>query len=233
VKAIVVIPTYNEVQNIPNLVAAIKRAVPDLHVLIVDASSPDGTGNAVRELAAKYPGTLWLLSRPAGGGFARAYCDGFKEALRRNYEVILQMDADLSHDPAFLPRFLDEVTKWDLVLGSRYVRGVSVVNWDFRRLILSKLASLYARAVTRMPFTDLTGGFKCWRGEALKKIDLDRVFSSGYLFQIEMTWRAFRNGSRIGEIPIIFYEREVGHSKMSGKIIVEATWGVLTLPFRS
>jgi dolichol-phosphate mannosyltransferase len=233
VNAIVVIPTYNERQNISALVPAIHCVVPDLHILVVDDNSPDGTGQAVLELAADQSGKISLLSRPAKDGLAQAYSAGFKEALHRGYDFILQMDADLSHDPSYLPAFLQQITSFDLVLGSRYMRGVNVVNWDFKRLILSKMASVYVRWVTRMPFSDLTGGFKCWKRETLEQIDLDRIFSNGYLFQIEMTWKAYRKGSRIGEIPIIFYEREIGRSKINSKIIIEAIWGVLTLPFRS
>ena len=233
VRAIAVVPTYNELQNVSNLIAAIQRTVPEMHVLVVDDGSPDGTGAAVLELARQYPDKISLLSRPGKQGLAQAYCAGFREVLERGYDVIIQMDADLSHDPAYLPEFLEKIETADLVLGSRYLRGVNVVNWDFKRLILSKLASLYARTITRMPFSDLTGGFKCWRSETLRKIKLDQVFSSGYLFQIEMTWKAYRLGARIAETPIIFYEREIGRSKINGKIILEAVVGVLTLPFHS
>jgi dolichol-phosphate mannosyltransferase len=233
VNAIVVIPTYNERQNISALIPAIQRAVPDLHILVVDDNSPDGTGQAVLELAAGHADEISLLSRLAKDGLAQAYSEGFKEALRRGYDLILQMDADLSHDPSFLPVFLQQIASFDLVLGSRYMRGVNVINWDFKRLLLSKMASVYVRWVTRMPFSDLTGGFKCWRRETLQQIDFDRIFSNGYLFQIEMTWKAYRKGARIGESSIIFYEREIGRSKINSKIILEAIWGVLTLPFRS
>jgi dolichol-phosphate mannosyltransferase len=233
VNAVVVIPTYNERQNISELIPAIQRAVPDLHILVVDDNSPDSTGQAVLDLAADQRGKIFLLSRPAKDGLAQAYSAGFKEALRRGYDLILQMDADLSHDPVYLPAFLQHMATCDLLLGSRYLRGVNVVNWDFKRLILSKMASVYIRWVTGMPFSDLTGGFKCWKRETLEQIDLDGVFSNGYLFQIEMTWKAYRRGSRIGELPIIFYEREIGRSKINSKIIIEAFWGVMTLPFRS
>jgi dolichol-phosphate mannosyltransferase len=233
VNAIVVIPTYNERQNIPVLIAGIQKAVPDLHILVVDDNSPDGTGQAVLDLAASQEGKISLLSRPSKDGLAQAYSAGFKEALRRGYDLILQMDADLSHDPVYLCEFLQQIPSFDLLLGSRYMRGVNVVNWDFKRLILSKMASVYVRWVTRMPFSDLTGGFKCWKRETLEKINLDQIFSNGYLFQIEMTWKAYRKGAHIGEIPIIFYEREIGRSKINSKIILEAIWGVLTLPFRS
>lgn len=231
--AIVVIPTYNERQNIQALIAGIRKTVPELHILVVDDNSPDGTGQAVLDLAAGQNGKISLLSRPSKDGLAQAYSAGFKEALRRSYGLILQMDADLSHDPVYLQEFLQQIPSFDLLLGSRYMRGVNVVNWDFKRLILSKMASVYVRWVTRMPFSDLTGGFKCWKRETLEKINLDQIFSNGYLFQIEMTWKAYRKGAHIGEIPIIFYEREIGRSKINSKIILEAIWGVLTLPFRS
>jgi dolichol-phosphate mannosyltransferase len=231
--AIVVIPTYNERQNISELIPAIQKAVPELHILVVDDNSPDGTGHAVLDLAAGQGNKISLLSRTSKDGLAQAYSAGFKEALQRGYDLIFQMDADYSHDPVYLPAFLEAIPSYDLVIGSRYMRGVNVVNWDFKRLILSKMASIYVRCVTRMPFSDLTGGFKCWKRETLEKIDLDRVFSNGYLFQIEMTWKAYRKGLRVGEVPIIFYEREIGRSKIDSKIIFEAIWGVLTLPFRS
>jgi dolichol-phosphate mannosyltransferase len=233
VKAVVVIPTYNERQNISALLQAIHSTVPDLDSLVVDDNSPDGTGQEVLDLAARFGVRASLFTRAEKNGLARAYAAGFKEALARGYDVILQMDADLSHEPSYLPEFLRRIETCDLVLGSRYLRGVNVVNWDFKRLILSKMASVSVRWVTRMPFSDLTGGFKCWRREALEKIDLDKIFSNGYLFQIEMTWKAYHKRCRITEIPIIFYEREIGRSKINGKIILEAIWGVLSLPFRS
>jgi len=232
-RAIVVIPTYNERRNIAALLHAIHSTIPEMDALVVDDNSPDGTGEEVLDLAARFGVRVSLLTRAEKDGLARAYVAGFKEALARGYNLILQMDADLSHEPSYLPEFLKEIESCDLVLGSRYLRGVNVVNWDFKRLILSKLASVYVRCVTRMPFSDLTGGFKCWRREALEKINLDKIFSNGYLFQIEMTWKAYRNGCRIKEIPIVFYERQIGRSKINGKIILEAIWGVLSLPFRS
>jgi dolichol-phosphate mannosyltransferase len=232
-KAIAVIPTYNERDNVGELIARISKEVPDLHMLIVDDNSPDGTGPFVAETAKQMPEKLFLLSRKGKEGLARAYAAGFQEALQRGYDVIVQMDADLSHDPSYLPAFLKKIETCDLVLGSRYIRGVNVVNWDFKRLALSKMASLYVRWFTGMPFSDCTGGFKCWRSTALSQIDLNRIFSNGYIFQVEMTWKAYRRGMRIEEIPIIFYERELGRSKIDGKIILEAIWGVLTMRFRS
>ena len=230
---VVVIPTYNERQNISALLKAIHHSVPQLSILVVDDNSPDGTADEVLELRRILGDKISLYSRIQKDGLARAYAAGFKEALLRGHDVILQMDADLSHDPAYLPEFLRQIDSFDLVLGSRYIRGVNVVNWDFKRLVLSKMASVYVRWVTRLPFSDLTGGFKCWRRSALEKIDLDHIFSNGYLFQIEMTWKAYHHGCRIGEMPIIFYEREIGRSKIDAKIILEAIWGVITLPFRS
>lgn len=231
--AVVVIPTYNERQNISSLILAIHELLPKLHVLVVDDSSPDGTAEEVTEMAHSLGPQISLLSRSEKNGLAAAYIAGFKEALRRGYDVIIQMDADGSHDPSYLPSFLRQLQSSDLVLGSRYLRGVNVVNWDFKRLLLSKMASVYVRWVTRLPFSDLTGGFKCWRRSTLEKINLDRIFSNGYLFQIEMTWKAYHNQCRIAEIPIIFYEREIGRSKIDAKIILEAIWGVMSLPFRS
>src|SRR5215472_16892232 len=230
---VVVIPTYNERQNISALIQAVHESVPELNILVVDDNSPDGTAEEVLDLKRALGDKISLFSRGQKDGLARAYAAGFKEALRRGHDVVLQMDADLSHDPAYLPEFLRQIDSFDLVLGSRYMRGVNVVNWDFKRLVLSKMASVYVRWVTGLPFSDLTGGFKCWRRSALEKIDLDRIFSNGYLFQIEMTWKAYHSGCRIGETPIIFYEREIGRSKIDAKIILEAIWGVITLPFRS
>lgn len=230
---VAVIPTYNERRNISTLIRAIHLAVPNLNVLVVDDNSPDGTAREVLELKHSLGDKISLFPRAQKDGLARAYAAGFKEALRRGHDVIIQMDADLSHDPTFLPEFLRQIESFDLVLGSRYVRGVNVVNWDFKRLLLSKMASIYVRLVTGLPYSDLTGGFKCWRRSALETIDLDRIFSNGYLFQIEMTWKAYHNDCRISELPIIFYEREIGRSKIDAKIILEAVWGVMSLPFRS
>jgi len=228
-KAIVVVPTYNERENLGQLVEKIAQYVPNLHILIVDDNSPDGTGELAEELSRENSGRVFVLHRDRKQGLGRAYLAGFGEALQRGYECILQMDADLSHDPSYLPGLLSLIRKFDLVLGSRYVHGINVVNWDFKRLLLSKLATKYVQMVTGMPFTDATGGFKCWRAAALQAIGLDDVFSNGYLFQIEMTYKAYRKGLRVGELPIIFYERNLGKSKMNWAIIWEALWGVIRL----
>ncbi|HEU4388950.1 MAG TPA: polyprenol monophosphomannose synthase [Blastocatellia bacterium] len=231
-RAIAVIPTYNERDNLKHLVSLVFDNAGPIDVLIVDDDSPDGTGVLAEQLAGKFTGRLFVLHRPAKEGLGKAYRDGFRFALDRNYDCIVQMDADLSHDPGYLPRFLDEIRDRDLVLGSRYLRGISVVNWDFKRLLLSKTATSYVRLITGMPFTDTTGGFKCWRREALERVGLEGMFSNGYLFQIETTYEAFTKGFRIGEIPIVFVERDLGRSKMDWRIIWEAFWGVLRLRFR-
>lgn len=232
-QAVVVIPTYNERENIGPLVEKIWQHANDLHVLIVDDNSPDGTGKIADELSQKNPGKLFVLHRRNKDGLGRAYVEGFKHALQKDYEIILQMDADLSHDPSYLPLFLEELRHASLVLGSRYLHGISVVNWDFKRLMLSKMATKYVRLITRMPFTDTTGGFKCWRRETLEAVGLEAVFSNGYLFQIEMTFRAYKKGFKVVEVPIIFIERNLGKSKMSWAVIWEAIWGVLRLKLRS
>jgi dolichol-phosphate mannosyltransferase len=210
-------------------VEKVRQACPDVHLLIVDDNSPDGTGQLADQIGRDSGGHVFVLHREKKEGLGRAYVAGFQRALAMGYEVIAQMDADLSHDPAFIPAFLERIQECGLVLGSRYVHGICVVNWDFKRLLLSKAATKYVRIVTGMRFTDTTGGFKCWRAETLRAIGLDRVFSNGYLFQVEMTYRTFRKGFKVAEIPIIFYERNLGRSKMHWRIIWEALWGVLRL----
>ena len=228
-QAIVVIPTYNERENLEQLVERIQCHANDLHILIVDDNSPDGTGEIAYELSRKYPVKLSVLHREKKEGLGRAYVAGFKHVLKSDYKIILQMDADLSHNPSHIPSFLEQIRDCDLVLGSRYLRGISVVNWDFKRLILSKTASKYVRLITGMPFTDTTGGFKCWRREALESIGLDDLFSIGYLFQVETTYKAYRKGFKVIEVPIIFIERDLGKSKIGWAIIWESFWGVLRL----
>lgn len=227
--AIVVVPTYNERQNLAELLAGIQRYAKDCHVLIVDDDSPDGTGDLADALRNQYPGSVFVIHREKKEGLGRAYVCGFKAALSMPYEFIAQMDADLSHDPEHLPRLLEAARSHDLVLGSRYINGISVLNWDLKRLILSKMASRYVRLVTGMPFGDPTGGFKCWRRTTLEAIDLDRVFAEGYLFQVETTYKAFLKGHSVAEVPIVFRERKAGLSKINWAIIFEALWGVLRL----
>jgi dolichol-phosphate mannosyltransferase len=233
-KAIVVVPTYNERENIENLVSSVLAQPENIDVLIVDDNSPDGTGAIADNLTARFPGRVFTLHREAKQGLGPAYLAGFHYILdKMDHDLIMQMDADLSHDPAYLPAFIKAAESYDLVLGSRYIKGISVVNWDFKRLLLSKTASRYVRIVTGLPFTDLTGGFKCWRRKTLEGIGLRHVSARGYIFQTEMTFRAQRKGFRVGEIPIIFYERNLGRSKISGSIIVEALFRVGLLRFKS
>jgi dolichol-phosphate mannosyltransferase len=232
-RAIVVVPTYNERDTLPLLVDGIREHAPSLDILVVDDNSPDGTGRLAEQLRGQAPDRLFVLHRNAKQGLGRAYVDGFREGLKRGYDVLLQMDADLSHDPRYLPDFLHRIEDVDLVIGSRYLRGISVVNWDFKRLLLSKMASAYVRLVTRIPITDTTSGFKCWRRWALELVDLEQARSNGYLFQIETTYKAYRRGARVAEIPIIFVERDLGRSKMNWRIIAEALVGVVKLRLRS
>ena len=231
-RAIVVVPTYNELANLETLVQKLKQYAPELHVLIVDDNSPDGTGKLADELAVADPERISVLHRERKEGLGRAYIEGFKEVLRKDYEYILQMDADLSHDPIHLPDFFANIQNHDLVVGSRYLKGISVVNWDLKRLVMSKLASNYVRFITRMPFTDATSGFNCWRREALEAISFQNAFSSGYVFLVELKYKAYRKGFRVGEVPIIFIERKSGDSKMDWAVIWEAFWGVLRLRLR-
>ena len=227
-KTLVISPTYNERKNIQLLVEKVLGPNPEFHLLIVDDNSPDGTGEIVKNLQKSYS-NLYLEVRPGKAGLGTAYLFGFKWALERDYDAIVQMDADLSHDPNDVPRLVAELTDNDLVIGSRYIDGVSVVNWPIRRLILSYGANMYSRIITGMPINDGTGGFKAWRRSLLEKIDLDDVRSQGYSFQIEMNFRAWRKGAHIKEEPIIFHDRTIGQSKMSKAIMYEAIWMVWRL----
>ncbi|MBN1307469.1 MAG: polyprenol monophosphomannose synthase [Chitinispirillaceae bacterium] len=219
-RILIIIPTYNERENIVLLVPEIKRALPEAHLLVVDDSSPDNTATCVRELAETVD-NIFLLSRPKKEGLGRAYISGFKWAIERSYEFIFEMDADFSHDPKYLHDFLAAAVDTDLVLGSRYLTGVNVINWPLYRLLISYCGNLYARLVTGLPVRDCTGGFKCFRRKVLEAIDLDRISASGYSFQIEMSWLAWKKGFRIREIPIVFVDRKSGESKMSTKIFRE------------
>jgi dolichol-phosphate mannosyltransferase len=228
-KALVIVPTYNERENIRRLVNSVLRQDGRLEILVVDDGSPDGTGGIVQEIEATEP-RVHLLARPRKMGLGTAYIAGFQWALERDYDYVLEMDADFSHDPAHLPQFLSAVEDADLVLGSRYQQGrVTVVNWPISRLILSYSANLYARAVTGLPVWDATGGFKCFRRSVLEAIDFSKVRSNGYAFQIEMSYRAWKRNFRITEIPIVFVDRTEGTSKMSKSIVREAIWMVWRL----
>jgi dolichol-phosphate mannosyltransferase len=229
---LVCVPTYNERANLPLIVPAILAQDPRLEVLVIDDGSPDGTGELADELAAADP-RVHVLHRSAKEGLGRAYLAGFEWALERGYEFIFEMDADFSHDPAFLPRFIEAIQAADIVIGSRYKQGVNVINWPISRLLLSLGANQYARFVTGLPITDSTGGFKCFRRKVLEAIDFSRVRSNGYAFQIEMSYRAWRKGFTLVEIPIVFTDRVEGHSKMSRRIVREAIWMVWSLRFRA
>jgi dolichol-phosphate mannosyltransferase len=224
-RIVVIIPTFNEATNLPLIVPEVLKQDSRLHVLVVDDNSPDGTGGIADRMAAENP-RIYVLHREAKAGLGRAYLAGFRWGLDQGYEVMFEMDADFSHDPSFLPRFLTAIEGADLVLGSRYATGVNVINWPISRLLLSLGANLYARVITGLPLTDSTGGFKCFRRKVLESIDLDRVRSNGYAFQIEMSFRAWKKGFRLKEIPIIFTDRVEGQSKMSKRIVREAIWMV-------
>jgi dolichol-phosphate mannosyltransferase len=231
-RAIVLIPTFNERANLAELVERIRQFAPALHVLVVDDNSPDGTGELADELARQDPERLFVLHRQKKEGLGKAYVAAFTQVLKKDYEYILQMDADLSHDPLYLPRFLEAIGDHDLVVGSRYLQGISVVNWNLKRLVLSKLASHYVRFITRMPLSDPTSGFICWRRAALESIGFNDVFSIGYVFLVEMKYKAYRRGLRFAETPIIFVERKHGQSKLGWRVMREAIWGVLKLRFK-
>ncbi len=220
-KAFVVIPTYNEKENVRQLTDAVLAQHPDIQVLFVDDDSPDGTGAIIDDLVAKNC-RVHVLHRSGKLGLGSAYREGFKAALAMGADYLLEMDADFSHDPASLPFFLSAIQENDLVIGSRYLNGVSVVNWPIRRLILSYCASVYTRLVTGLQLRDCTSGFKCFRRATIEAIDLSQVTSDGYSFQIEMNYRCMEKGLRISEIPIIFIDRHAGSSKMSGSIVREA-----------
>jgi dolichol-phosphate mannosyltransferase len=228
-RALVIIPTYNEAQNLPQILRQVLAQDPRIEILVVDDGSPDGTGELADDYASREP-RVHVLHREGKQGLGTAYRAGFRWALQRDYEFIFEMDADFSHDPKHLPEFLRAAGDADVVLGSRYLDGkVTVINWPMSRLMLSYGANIYARVVTGLQICDATGGFKCFRRRVLEAIDLDAVHSNGYSFQIEMSFRAHRRGFRITEIPIIFTDRTEGQSKMSGKIIREAVWMVWRL----
>jgi dolichol-phosphate mannosyltransferase len=231
-RILVIVPTYNEVGNIVSLIPRILGQNPGIEVLVVDDRSPDGTSAAVEEVMRR-ESRVHLITRPCKMGLGTAYVAGFRYALENGYPLIFEMDADFSHDPNDIPRFLAASESSDLVLGSRYVGGVNVVNWPMSRLLLSWFANRYTRLVTGLPILDATGGYKCFRRSVLEAIDLGRIRSDGYAFQIEMTFMAKRAGFRVIEIPIVFTDRNVGYSKMSSRIVREAAWMVWKLRFLS
>ena len=220
-KYLVVVPTYNEILNIEKLIESVLKVAPEVDILIVDDNSPDGTGDIADKIAAKET-RLKVLHRAGKQGLGSAYVAGFKYALEKGYDFVFEMDADFSHNPEKLRLFIERSEGCDLVIGSRYINGISVVNWPLNRLLLSILANLYVRIILWLPVKDATSGFKCFKAAVLKTIDLDRVKSDGYSFQIEMNYRAHRNGFKICEIPIIFIDRHSGTSKLNRNIILEA-----------
>jgi dolichol-phosphate mannosyltransferase len=228
-RALVIVPTFNERENITRLIGSILEQDSRLEILVVDDGSPDGTGDIVEGVMQHEP-RLHILRRPRKMGLGTAYIAGFRWALEQNYDLVFEMDADFSHDPAHLSQFLGAIEGADLVLGSRYRNGkVTVVNWPIKRLLLSYFANVYARVVTGLPLWDATGGFKCFRRKVLEAIDLSHVRSNGYAFQIEMSFRAWRKHFKIVEIPIVFVDRTEGQSKMSPTIVREAIWMVWRL----
>ncbi len=223
---LVIIPTYNERENLPAILPQVLAQDDRLEVLVVDDNSPDGTGKMAEEFAARNP-RVHVLHRAAKQGLGRAYLAGFAWGLERQYDLLFEMDADFSHDPKFLPALVAAIQRGaDVSVGSRYKTGVNVINWPMSRLLLSWCGSLYARWITGLRLTDLTAGFKCFRREVLSSIPLDQVRSNGYAFQIEMSFRVIRKGFRIEEVPIVFTDRSEGRSNMSGAIVREAIWMV-------
>ncbi len=219
--ALVVVPTYNERENIPLLVAGLMLH-PNVRVLIVDDNSPDGTGAIADDLASTHRGRVDVMHRTGLRGLGRSYVDGLKWAIRQPVDLICQMDADLSHDPAQLPLLIGAAARADVVIGSRYVPGGHIVNWPLRRKWLSRFANMYVRTVTRLRARDCTSGYRCWRGETLASMPLDRFISDGYSFLVEMLYVADRKRTRIAEVPITFVERRLGQSKLSGSVVVES-----------
>jgi dolichol-phosphate mannosyltransferase len=231
-KAVVVIPTYNERDNLQRLAGQLLAQHDAIHILIVDDNSPDGTGQLADGMAAD-SNRITVLHRAGKLGLGSAYREGFKVALDMGADLVVQMDADFSHDPSILPVFFEKIESCDLVIGSRYLNGVSVVNWPLRRLMLSYFASVYTRVITGLTISDCTSGFKCFRRQVLESIDLDKVRSDGYSFQIEMNFRCVERGFRVAEVPIIFIDRHAGTSKMSKRIVREAVLMVWKLKLGS
>jgi dolichol-phosphate mannosyltransferase len=231
-RTLVVVPTYNERENLPPLVQRLLLLPVRVDLLVVDDNSPDGTGQVAEDLAKRHS-AVHVLHRAEKNGLGRAYLAGFKWALQYNYQFIFELDGDFSHNPDDIPMFLEAANDADLVLGSRYLNGIRIINWPLSRLMLSKCAAKYVQAVTGMPFSDPTGGYKCFRRKALEAINLDEIGSNGYSFQIEMTHKLWRQGFKIVEVPIIFTDRFQGHSKMSGNIVSEALLMVWRLWFQN
>lgn len=232
-KKIVIIPTYNEKENIEAITRAVLALDGDFHVLVVDDSSPDGTADIVKQLEKEFPTKVFLTERKIKDGLGKAYLHGFQWALEKDYDFIFEMDADFSHDPKDLPRLYDACIQSDMTVGSRYCKGVNVVNWPMNRVLMSYFASKYVRFILGIPVFDTTAGFVCYKKETLQKIGLDKIKLKGYGFQIEMKYRTFKKALKIVEVPIIFTDRTKGESKMNGGIIKEAVFGVLNLKWKA
>jgi dolichol-phosphate mannosyltransferase len=234
-KSLIITPTYNEIENIERLINVVLSIDETFHILVVDDNSPDGTAKTIERLTGNFPGRLHLIKRPGKLGLGTAYIQGFRWAIKNGYDYVFEMDADFSHNPADLPYLLKacENGSADLAIGSRYVSGVNVVNWPLGRILMSYFASAYVRIITGMKIRDTTAGFKCYRIEVLKALNLDNITFKGYAFQIEMKFAVWKLGFKIAEIPIIFTERKHGSSKMSGGIFNEALWGVIMIKFKS
>jgi len=230
-QSLIIIPTYNEADNVSKIVPEVLAQDEGFHVLIVDDNSPDGTAILVKNMQ-KTQSRIHLIERPSKLGLGTAYVAGFKYALTHGFEVVFEMDADFSHDPKMLVKLLEKIEEYDLIIGSRYISGVNVVNWPLRRLILSYSANLYTRIITGLPVKDATAGFKCYRRAVLETFDLDSIKSNGYSFQIETNFLAWKHGFRLYEVPIVFTDRREGVSKMSKHIVYEAAWMVWKLKFR-
>lgn len=228
-QTLIIIPTFNEIDNIHRMITTLFELHKDVSLLIIEDGSPDGTATVVKELMLKYPKQLFIIERSGKLGLGTAYTTGFKWALDRSYEYVFEMDCDFSHDPNQVPDLLEAAQTNDLVIGSRYIDGIRIINWPFRRLLLSYLASIYSRFVTGIPVCDTTGGFKCFTRKALQSIDLDKIMSNGYIFQLELNYKVWAQGLSVKEVPIIFYERRDGQSKMAGGIIFEALFAVVRL----
>lgn len=228
-KTLIIIPTFNEIDNIERMITTLFDMHKDISLLIIEDGSPDGTAEVVLKLQKSYQEKLHMIQRKGKLGLGTAYVAGFKWALERDYQFIFEMDCDFSHDPAQVPDLLEAAQTNDLVIGSRYIDGIRIINWPFRRLLLSYLASLYSRFVTGIPIFDTTGGFKCFTRKALSSLNLDNIVSTGYIFQLELNYKIWTSGMSIKEVPIVFYERRDGQSKMAGGIIFEALFAVLRL----
>jgi len=231
-KALIIIPTYNEIDNIDRMLTTLTELYPEINILIIEDGSPDGTAQVVKEHMGKNPAKVNMIQRTGKLGLGTAYIAGFKWALERDFEYILEMDCDFSHSPKDVKRLVEAAQDNDLVLGSRYIDGIRIINWPMHRLLLSYFAGVYTRFITGLNVLDATGGFKCFRRKTLESLNLDRIFSNGYSFQIELNFKVWAKGLKIKEVPIVFTERRDGQSKMNGGIIHEAIFAVMKLRLR-